>query len=252
MILAIGFVTIACSMGEVTSGPAVDEVTKALNEELAAEKSGNADAYLAHVTDKWLKMMGYTREKVKADPSLFQSDDPITIEQVRVRGDKASVDITGIEGGLDYQPYVNVVKQDGTWKLDEIHIKSPASIPSGAKTAKMDLADFSFAFNPKDITSQQVTVLRLDNKGKQPHMVGLLKLPANADFQALLRSDQEMPGVEFIGVAYLLNAGEKADVVVKEKLSSGRYAFVCYVPDLDDPESTPHAFKGMATDFKVD
>src|SRR5262249_40131963 len=159
-------------------------------------KSGNADAYLAHVTDKWLRMMGYTREKVKADPSLFQSDDPITIEAVRVRGDKATVDISGIEGGLDYQPYVIALKQDNTWKLDEIHIKS-AQIPQGSKTAKVDLSEFAFGFDPKDITSQQVTALHLNNKGKQPHMAVLIKIPDNADFQALLRSNQDTPGVEF-------------------------------------------------------
>jgi hypothetical protein len=35
-------------------------------------------------------------------------------------------------------------------------------------------------------------------------------------------------------------------------LEPGRYALVCFFPDTDDPEMTPHAEKGMASEFTVE
>ncbi len=255
VLLGVGAFATSCGDddgGGSTSGKAVDEVTAALNEELEGEKNGDADKYLKHVTDKWLKAVGgYTREEAKADPSKFQSDDLPTIKKVTVSGSKATIEIGLGENGFDYNAYVLAVKQGGEWKIDELHVKSAGTIPAGAKTVNLDLTDFAFGFTRKDITSKNVTVLRVENKGKQPHMVILEKLPEKGDLQELLK--QENPqGVEQVGGAFLFSPGDKADVVIKEKLAPGRYAFLCFVADQDDKEHTPHAFKGMATDFTVE
>ncbi len=252
---ALAFAAAACGGddGGTTSGKTVDEVRAALDEELAAEKAGDPDKFLKHVTDKFLKtVQGITREEAKADPSTFQSDDQPTIEKITVSGNKATIAITGgFKGGLDYNVSATAVKEGGEWRIDELHVKSADKIPSGAKKVNLDLTDFAFGFTRKDVTSKDIIALHVENKGKQPHMVGLAKIPDNADLQKFLHEDNPQ-GLEEIGTAFLFAPGDKADVVIKEKLAPGRYVMLCYVSDQDDPKHTPHFEKGMVADFKVE
>ena len=122
--------------GGTTSGKSVDEVRAAINEELAAEKSGNAENYLKHVTDRWLKTVsGKTREEVKSDPSSIQSEDLPNIDKITVSGSKAVLLISFPDqgGSFDYRNSVDMVKEGGVWKLDVLHVLSAAKTPSGSK-----------------------------------------------------------------------------------------------------------------------
>ena len=115
------------------------------------------------------------------------------------------------------------------------------------------MKDFAFDFSSKEITSKDDLVFHMENKGKQSHMMVLMKIPANGNLQQLLQfeGDGPPPGVEDVGAAYIFSPGDKADVVLKDKFAPGRYAMLCFVGDEDDPEHTPHIAKGMVSDFTV-
>ena len=243
--------------GGTTSGKSVDEVRAALDEELAAEASGNADNFLKHVTDRWLKtVIGATRDEVKADPSKFKSEDSPTIGEIKVSGSKATVSASfppGQSGRFDYRNAADLVKEGGVWKLDKFHVLSAAKVPSGSKKVNVDLTDFAFGFSRKEVTSKDALVFHVENKGKQNHMMVVNKIPADADVQKLLQfqGDGSPPGVEEVGGVFLFGPGDKADVVLKDKLAPGRYVMLCFVGDEDDPQHGPHALKGMVADFTV-
>jgi len=48
-----------------------------------------------------------------------------------------------------------------------------------------------------------------------------------------------------------LGPGEENKLVFTGELGPGRYLMVCFLPDANDPEMTPHAFKGMASVFRI-
>jgi hypothetical protein len=245
--------------GGSTSGKSVDEVRAALDEEIAGELSGDADKVLKHVSDRWLKtVLGATRDEVKADPSKIKSEDKPIIGEIKVSGSKATVQVsfdTGQQqgGGFEYRQAGDLVKEGGIWKLDRIHVLSAAKVPSGSKKVNVDLTDFAFGFARKEITSKDALVFHVENKGKQNHMMVVNKIPADADVQKLLQfeGDGAPPGVEELGGVFLFSPGDKADVVLKDKLAPGRYVMLCFVGDEDDAEHTPHAMKGMTADFTV-
>ena len=64
--------------------------------------------------------------------------------------------------------------------------------------------------------------------------------------------DTEAAGITDLGEASG-EPGDEFNFVFAAPLAPGRYAFVCFFPDTTEgPEGTPHAFKGMATEFTVD
>jgi hypothetical protein len=242
-----------------TDSPEAAAVRKDINAELAAEKAGDADAFLAHVTDNWLKLViGASRDDVKQNPSIFRSEDDngLTPGAITVNGNNATVAVAVNDPAsrLGYALKLGVLKQDGTWKLDTLHVVSPATVPSSSKVVNVDLVDYGFNFDKTQITSDKNLVFHVENKGQHHHMMDLAKIPADADVEALLSQDSENgppAGVEDVGGVFLFAPGDKADIVLDGKLEPGRYVFVCFVADPDDPTHTPHAMKGMVSDFTV-
>ena len=45
--------------------------------------------------------------------------------------------------------------------------------------------------------------------------------------------------------------GESGNIVFAKTLDPGRYGLFCFFPDVNDPEQTPHALKGMYAEFSV-
>ena len=58
-------------------------------------------------------------------------------------------------------------------------------------------------------------------------------------------------GVEEIVAFGAYEPGETANVVFAESLEPGRYGVFCFFPDVNDPEHTPHALKGMFAEFSI-
>ena len=113
------------------------------------------------------------------------------------------------------------------------------------------MKEFAFDFDDEDFVTGKDLVLKISNTGDQQHFLGMAKIPEGSDLQQLLMSDEEPEGFEEIGYTNTFNPGDKADVGIKTRLTAGRYIFFCFISDEDDPEGTPHAFKGMISDFTV-
>jgi hypothetical protein len=67
----------------------------------------------------------------------------------------------------------------------------------------------------------------------------------------LLASPTLPTGVEFIGAVFAEEPGDDTNMVFTQPLEPGHYIMVCFLPDVNDPEETPHALKGMLSDFNI-
>jgi uncharacterized cupredoxin-like copper-binding protein len=213
-----------------------------------AQADGDADTFLSLVTDHLLSDdFGFaTRDQIKEDPTIIQDDTPVDVKSVSVNGDKATANVelkTGFEQGVE----ASLIKQSGAWKIDDFQ---PASVkgPAGASSVDVEMVDFAFKLKPEEIKAGKPFVFHASNTGKQHHFIEMVKIPADADLQQLLQSEEQPEGVEDLGGTMVFAPGEKADVVFPDNIAPGRYVLLCFLPDTD---GTPHAFKGMVADFTV-
>jgi hypothetical protein len=144
-----------------------------------------------------------------------------------------------------------LVQEGGTWKVNK-ETTLPTEVPAGSIAVDVDMAEFSFTFDAAAMTSDQPLVLQAKNIGQQMHEIAMAKIPAEGTLEELLMTEEDVPGFELIGVAGPVPGGEEAALVLTDPLEPGRYAFVCFIGDADDPEGTPHAFKGMTADFTIE
>ncbi len=249
---------LAIACGGDGGGSAEDraEVEQAVTE-LASYGAGDVDAFLERVTDNFLKTFpGYTREECRdnAQECVGDPSEVILLVKTKVSGDTATTEGTfssGDEEGGEETFLVSLVREDGRWKVDAVG-NAPQEIPEGVKKVDLELNEFAFGFNASDITDGNFA-FAAKNVGKQNHQVGILKVPADADIEELIRSEEEeIAGVEDIAFTLPFPPGDETNVVFDQPLEPGRYAMFCFVPDSEDPEGTPHAFKGMVAEFTIE
>jgi hypothetical protein len=163
---------------------------------------------------------------------------------VDIEGDDATITLVGDELTLE----IEAIREDDIWKLDGIRATSD-EIADGVETVDLALNEFAFEFDAEDqhLASGKFA-FRISNEGEQIHEAVLFQLPAEGDLLELLGA--ESPDLAFLGVKFPLMADDEVDWAVPD-LTAGRYALVCFLPDTDDPEGTPHAFKGMTAEFTV-
>jgi hypothetical protein len=116
----------------------------------------------------------------------------------------------------------------------------PKSIPNVTITA----TDFAYAM-PAEIPSGYVNVT-VDNKGKESHQVGFVKLGSLTYAQFKTASNTTnikavKPDTQFLGGPNGADPGASTSAIVK--LEPGVYGVVCYIPANADGE--PHAKHGM-------
>lgn len=118
----------------------------------------------------------------------------------------------------------------------------------------LQLSEFAFGFDQaSDAVKSGNFAFHVKNIGNQQHMVGIIKIPEDADAQEVINSeDEDIPGVEGIDFRFPYNPGDESDLVFAAPLEPGRYLMACYIADTNDPEGTPHAFKGMTAEFTVE
>lgn len=130
--------------------------------------------------------------------------------------------------------------------------ETPAQPQEKQPDATVDMNEYSFIVSG---SMKAGGTLRLSNKGKEFHMIGLGKLKEGktlADAQAALQSEDEkddastydqvgMPG-SFVG------PGSSADISVPT-FAAGTYAMVCFINV--EAEQTPHFVKGMINQIVV-
>lgn len=258
--LALGAVAlgaIACGDDD-AGGSSADKaaVQSTIDQINASTKNGDGATFLTYVTDQGLQQVFFTsRDQVQQDPSSIKDDSPFVPDKITVNGSKATA--TGkiddsASSSFDQHADILFVKQDSVWKVDGM---TPASspAPAGAKDVNVTLNEFAFGVNTADIPAGKPIQFHIQNIGEQAHFMDLVKIPADANVQDIIQeaasSDGPPPAdIQDIGGTLPFAPGTKADVAFTGSLEPGRYIMVCFMPDKD---GTPHALKGMVTDFTV-
>ena len=248
---------LACGGGGEGSAEDREEVEQTVKE-LASYGAEDVDAFLEGVTDNFLESFaGFTREECKgnAQDCVGDPSETTSLANTKVLGDTATTEGTfssGGEEGGEETFVLSLVREDGAWKLDELR-SGPQEIPEGVKKVDLELNEFAFGFNASEITDGTFA-FAAKNVGKQNHQVGVLKIPADLDIQEFIQSEEEeeIEGIEDVAFTLPFPPGDEANVVFDQPLEPGRYALLCFVPDSEDPEGTPHAAKGMIAEFTIE
>jgi len=228
------------------------EVEDALRAVADAWQNKDTEKYLAGWTDKGLReafdvtraeAKEFLRESIGDQLYVFRA-----ISNVKVTGESATAEAQIVEGLLLKPSRFSLIKESGAWKIDREEHLVPA-IPSGVTVVDLKLTEFAFVYDPALITSGHIA-FRVENVGKQPHEVALVKVPAGLDVQQALRSPEPPPGIEDIGFILLQHTGETMNMVFTQALAPGRYLMVCFLPDTEG-DGQPHALKGMVSEFTI-
>jgi hypothetical protein len=233
----------------------VAELEQTLKSTLEAYSSGDTQAFLAHWTDDGLQdAFDASRDKISSSPERFFGGPPLRLIAVsrfnaKVDDDKASTEAELALGkSLKFQRF-HFAREAEAWKIDEVE-DLKVTVPRGTATADVDLDEYSFEFDVGKIKSGNIA-FETKNIGAQPHELVVVRMAPGATLLQFLESPDLPPGSEFIGMVGPLGPDKEANLVFTEALSPGKYAFVCFLPDTDDPAGTPHALKGMATEVVI-
>jgi hypothetical protein len=233
-----------------------EEVQAALQSAMDAWNRGDAEGFLDHISDDGLQsIFETTREEAAQQFADFIGQEQISnarFSDIQVTGDTASAEVHWTFGNALERLRFSLVREAGAWKIDAEE-RLPVPIPDGVTAVDVEMQEFAFVYDPADITSGNVA-FNVTNTGEQPHEIALARIPEGLAVDELLGiEDQDQlteMGVEFLGGAFF-GPGEHGNLVFARALEPGRYVMVCFVPDETDPEHTPHAFKGMVSEFWV-
>ena len=209
----------------------------------------NVEGLLARFTDKGLQeLFDMTREDARREFAESNAGPPASVRNLsntKVSGDTATIDAELTFGIVIELSRLSMIMEGGIWKIDGEDQLSPA-IPTGMTIVDVGLTEFAFVYNPAALTSGNVA-FKLENVGEQEHQLLIAKVPEGPPLFDLLTQDDV---VEFVG-GIDVEPGTQRNLVFTEALPPGRYAVVCFLPDVNDPEGTPHAFKGMMSEFTI-
>jgi len=172
---------------------------------------------------------------------------------VSVSGDTGSMDAVFGFGPVLQHSKFGLVKVGPDWKLNSEESNLPVDVPAGATKIEVDMNEFAFGTDVTAIAGATgVFALEAKNVGKQPHMLALARVPADANIEELLKQE-DSPDVEFIAGVDDVAPGSSKNLVFAKPLDAGRYVMICFLPDTDEgEEGTPHFMKGMLKEFTVE
>jgi hypothetical protein len=221
---------------------------------VAANNRQDVGAVLSLFTDKgFQEFFSETKAEGAVDSDLVS--DPVALSAVRnitatATGATATADF---EVGLGIASFeLNFVLQDGRWLIDASKTGS-AAVGADTKVIDLKLQEYAFVYD-KGATSGGNIAFAAENIGEQPHEMLLVKVDeslSTADLLDELSSEDGSgpPPFEDFGFLGMLQPGESATAALSHPLEPGKYVFLCFIPDAAD--GTPHAFKGMVSDFTV-
>ena len=228
---------------------------------------GDAEAMFDKMTDEAVEeflggfgMDTTDLEAAKAEAAeFFDGDDEsdLEVEEVTVTNataTSATAEVIGSSAGVKEGDVVEVTRVGDEWKVSSLQFYAVSpEIPSDYTTLTLGLQEFAFDLEEEVPTGK--VAFTLENNGEQPHEAILAKLDEDLDLQAALESESEdePEGVETIGGVFGIEPGATYNMVLTDDLEAGRYAFVCFFPDLTEgEEGTPHALKGMVLEFNIE
>jgi hypothetical protein len=115
----------------------------------------------------------------------------------------------------------------------------------------VDLAEFAFTFDRDAIPSDGNVAFRARNEGAQSHEAVLIAIPEGSTLEEAVGAVAEEEAPPLAAKIFIL-PGEEVNMALEEPLAPGAYAFVCFLPDTDDPEFGAHVDKGMVAEFSVE
>lgn len=115
--------------------------------------------------------------------------------------------------------------------------------------------DFAFRVAPEITAGNQM--IRFTNEGEQHHEVALVRLAPGRTVQDLIAFFEPSAGAapagpppgEFLGGMSGIEAGKHG--YFPAQITPGNYGLICFLPDVTDPQGTPHFAKGMVSEFTV-
>ena len=244
--------------------PAVTADEKAVQQVMLdafdAWNAKDLDGFLVFFTDEGLVSSfgeeGQTVAELKEGLGNFLGTQEIgnpTFMDTVVDGETATMDNTFSFGPVLQHSKFGLIKVGEEWKLNSEESNLPLDVPAGTTSIEVDLNEFAFGTDTSAITDATgAFALVAKNVGKQPHMLGLARVPADANIDELLLED-EPEGLEFIGGGDEIEPGASSNIVFVAPLDAGRYIMVCFLPDTDDQseEGSFHYEKGMVKEFTV-
>ena len=133
--------------------------------------------------------------------------------------------------------------------------EEPAAVPEGEPVVDIAMGEYAYAIS--GVLAEGGT-MRIQNVGKEIHMIGVGKLRDGKTKDDVLNAfqlegDPEAALEDLVdeaegpmGGTYL--PGKAVEVTVPE-FQQGEYVFICFIPSVGD--ARPHAAKGMVADFTV-
>ncbi len=174
-----------------------------------------------------------------------------------IAGGPASVD-----PGTSGQVILKVDK--GQWVVITDATEAPARVTAGdggsnkAKEpdAAVTVTEVDFGFKGLDSVKAGPQIWKVENTGKQPHMLSLLAVPASTTVDQIsglfsgggLAAGISPDDMKSAGGIFLQSSGTTAWPVLN--LQAGHYAALCFVPDPDHGNQF-HAAEGMVAVFDV-
>jgi hypothetical protein len=126
---------------------------------------------------------------------------------------------------------------------------APATAADPASDAEIEMKDF--AFTAPDKVAAGHHTWKVNNTGKQPHEMSLIKLAEGktmADVMAFMQAPEGMPPFVEAGGLQAINPGATAWMDLD--LTPGTYVAVCFVPD--PASEAPHLALGMMRPILVE
>ena len=222
----------------------VEEITR----QVVESDGSNADFVFAHVTDNLIRTVLFaTRQDCMAAPAecIGEPASILSMSDTDIDGETATTVAVSSFGTFE----IGLVREAGDWLVDSL-VAASDEVPSGATSVDLRLAEFSFEFDSAQIPGDGNLVFRVRNAGAQMHEVAVVAIRDGQTLELALEQvfAEEVPPV---GLKVFIAPGQTVDMAFESPLPPGKYALVCFFPDVEDPEFTEHFQKGMVAEFDV-
>ncbi len=169
--------------------------------------------------------------------------------ETKVTGDTAEAQVLTSAGRVASEDIVNLVRDAGAWKVDG-YARIPAHNPGGRLYINVSMKEFAFDFDASLIKDGNVS-FKIKDDGQQRHEVILDRIPQDLNLEEAIKGGKPPEAGEPISFLGIAKPGQTKHMVADGPLDPGRYVFLCFMPDADDPAHTPHALKGMHAEFTI-
>ena len=266
--LAFGSVPmVACGSDDSSSASDVEAAVRAT---FADESAGDAEAFVAHWTDRGLDQFDVgTREEILSGESEIGGGDGEILKFVEtaVKGKAASATLDSRFELTVVRLRFDLIRQGGKWLVDGFEFLGGPPPAPGASVIAVKAFDYGYELSQTKVSG--LFAFALQNAGAEPHEITLFRIPEKITVSAAKEALKGVDGGSFEGVpsgyavaghvAYI-QPGEEQNVIFAKPLEKGRYVLACFIlaGGVDDqgqpktPAAGPHIERGMIAELIVE